>query len=60
VSKTYAIASALGPSRAGPMSDRVVKPEALKYDTGTLALITALFFSTSKLELTLDRDQLHN
>jgi hypothetical protein len=42
------------------MSDRVVKPEALKYDTGTLALITALFFSTSKLELTLDRDQLHN
>lgn len=27
---TYAITSAEGPSRAGPISDRVVKPDALK------------------------------
>lgn len=28
---TYAMTSAEGPSLAGPISDRVVKPEALRY-----------------------------
>jgi hypothetical protein len=36
---THAITSADGPSRAGPISERVVKPEALR---GILALLTRI------------------
>lgn len=47
---THAITSAEGPSRAGPISDRVVNPDALSYCKMLLVL-----FSNSKH--TLDQDQ---